>query len=114
MYIYANLIAHRASSPSQIAEMMLAQSKLQLKNGIVIGVPNPAPGEGKKIQSAIDEALLRVRLEGIITFMFIRIYTYIYMYIYIYIYIYIYFKNIYIYIYICIYIYMYIYMYIYI
>jgi hypothetical protein len=45
--------------------MIHAQSKLQLKNGIVIGVTNPAPGEGKKIQNAIDEALLRARLEGI-------------------------------------------------
>ncbi|KAF0852180.1 mitochondrial pseudouridine-5'-phosphate glycosidase (pseudoU degradation) [Andalucia godoyi] len=47
------------ADPKHVAKILLAQRKLRLKSGIVLGVPIPAEFEadGSKIQTAIDAAL---------------------------------------------------------
>lgn len=54
-----------ASSALDIANMMVAQSALRLQNGLVVGVPNPSPGDSAAIQSAISAALLNAHTDGI-------------------------------------------------
>ena len=46
-----------AQNEKSVAEMMYLSSQCNFSNGMVVAVPNPAPADSEKINSAIDKAL---------------------------------------------------------
>lgn len=55
---------HRVDSASEVARVMLAATRMNMANGMVVAVPNPSPASSD-IQAAIELALAEARARGV-------------------------------------------------